>query len=114
MQIVATLGALRMKPDEVVENSTIKHSIPCSATESDTIGMEMHSEVLVSDTIKDPLFSKKSVAAVLDICCCFESQCRVTESTICAYYHLFTFCKASSCGVANNIALSRGGSSILQ
>ena len=88
MQIVATLGVFRMKSDEVVENSTIKHSIPGSATESDTIGMEMHSEVLVSDIRKDPLFSKKSVPAVfiiIDICCCFESQCRVTESTVCVY-----------------------------
>ena len=82
MQIVATLGAFRIKSDEVVENSTIKHSIPCSATESDTMGIEMHSEVLVSDIMKDPLLSKKSVAAVfiiIDICCCLESQCSVTE-----------------------------------
>ena len=58
MHIVATLGALRKKSDEVVENSTIKHSIPCSATESDTIGMEMHSEILVSDSMMNPLMSK--------------------------------------------------------
>ena len=67
MQIVATLGAFRMKSDEVVENSTIKHSIPCSARESDTIGMEIHSEVLASDITRDPLFSKKSVVAVFGV-----------------------------------------------
>ena len=67
MQIVATLGVFRMKSDEVVENSTIKHSIPCSATESDTIGMEIHSEVLASDITSDPLFSKKSVVAVFGV-----------------------------------------------
>ena len=65
MQIVATLGAFRMKSDEVVENSTIKHSIPGSATESDIMGMEMHLEVLASEIIKDPLFSKKSAVAMV-------------------------------------------------
>lgn len=64
MQTVATLGTFRIKSDEVVENSTIKHSIPCSATESDTMGMVMHSDVLSSDITRDPLFSKKSFGAV--------------------------------------------------
>ena len=58
MQTVATLGAFRIKSDEVEEKFTMKHSRSGSSTESDTMEIEMHSEVLLSDISNDPLFSK--------------------------------------------------------
>ena len=58
MHTVATLGAFRMKSVEVEEKFTMKHSRPGSSTESDTMEMEMHSEVLLSDISTDPLVSE--------------------------------------------------------
>ena len=57
MQMVATLGAFRLKSAEFEVKFTMRHSISGSSTESDTMEMEIHSEVLVSDIVNDPLCS---------------------------------------------------------
>ena len=44
MQIVATLGSFRLKPEVNEVKLTMKHSSPGSDTESDVIDMETHSE----------------------------------------------------------------------
>lgn len=55
MHIVATLGAFRMKSEELEKKLTMKHSWPDSCTKSDMMDMEMHSEVLDDEITNDPL-----------------------------------------------------------
>lgn len=55
MHMVATLGAFRMKSEEVEVKLTIKHSRSGSLSESDTMDMETHSEVFDCDRVSNPL-----------------------------------------------------------
>ena len=55
MQMVATLGSFRLKPDEDEEKSTMKHSNPGSDTESEVMDIEIHSDE--SEIANDPLWA---------------------------------------------------------
>ena len=55
MHIVATLGAFRMKSEELEKKLTMKHSSPDSCTKSDMMDMEIHFEVLDDEITNDPL-----------------------------------------------------------
>ena len=55
--MVAILGAFRLKSAEFEVKFTMRHSIPGSSIESDRMEMNMHSEVLASDIVNDPLCS---------------------------------------------------------
>ena len=55
MHMVATLGAFRIKSEELEEKLTMKHSRSRSRSESDTMDMETQSEVFDCDIVSDPL-----------------------------------------------------------
>ena len=53
MQMVATLAA-RMKSDETEEKLAMKHSISCSSSASDIIGMDIQFVECVFEMVSDP------------------------------------------------------------
>lgn len=55
MQIVATLGVRRRSVNDDDEKLTMKHSISCSSILSARIGIDIHSDVLVSEIVNDPV-----------------------------------------------------------
>ena len=55
MHIEATLGVKSRSDDDV--KPTMKHSISCSSILSARISIDIHSEVLVSDIVNDPVWA---------------------------------------------------------